>query len=103
MSRISGKSTTGSGNEQKSAEGEVTPVTASYRILKTNRDEYLILLDDGQDFEALYGEWCALDDAFCEGKLPENKWMDVGTFLRKKDVTVIEPFDIQTLADFYSE
>ena len=75
----------------------------SYRILKTNRTEYLILLDDGRDFEALYTEWCKLDDAFCEGSLPESKWQDIATFLRKRQVTVIDPLGVNVLADFYGE
>ena len=75
----------------------------TYRILKTNRTEYLILLDNGQDFESLYTEWCRMDDAFCDGELPESKWQDIATFLRKRQVTVIEPFDAQVLADYYGE
>ena len=75
--------------------------TDSYRILKTNRTEFLILLDDGQDFEALYTEWCKMDDAFCDGALPESKWQDIATFLRTRSVTVIEPTDSQILADYY--
>src|SRR5580658_7129251 len=87
--------------------GERMPINSiaaeSYRILKTNRTEYLILLDDGQDFEALYSEWCKMDDAFCEGVLPESKWQDIATFLRKRQVTVIEPFGVHVLADYYGE
>jgi hypothetical protein len=75
--------------------------TDSYRILKTNRTEYLIVMDDGQDFEAMYAEWCRMDDAFCEGELPESKWQDIATFLRKRHVTVIEPFCVHVLADYY--
>src|SRR5580704_13949938 len=77
--------------------------TDSYQILKTNRTEYLILLDEGQDFEALCTEWCRMDDAFCEGSLPESKWQDIATFLRKRNVTVIEPVGAQVLADYYGE
>lgn len=94
---------------RKSEEANVSGSTAvpgsidSYRILKSNRTEYLILLDQGQDFDALYREWCAMDDAFCDGTLPESKWQDIATFLRKRQVAVIEPFEVQTLADYYGE
>lgn len=77
------------------------PESQTFRILKANRDEYLIVVDDGQDFDALYTEWCRLDDAFCEGKIPESKWQDVTTFLRKRKVVVIEPLDVQALVDYY--
>jgi hypothetical protein len=73
----------------------------SYRVLKTNRTEYLILVDNGQDFEALYADWCKMDDAFCDGALPESKWQDIATFLRKRQVTVIEPIGTHVLADYY--
>jgi hypothetical protein len=71
------------------------------RILKTNRTEYLIVVDDGQDLEGLYAEWCRLDDAFCEGELAEKEWMEVDKFLRSKGVQVIAPSEVQVLAEFY--
>ena len=73
----------------------------TYRILRTNREEFVIVVDEGQNFEALFGAWCAMDDAFCEGELPESKWQDIITFLRHRAVTVIEPLMVQNLADYY--
>jgi hypothetical protein len=61
----------------------------------------LVLVDEGQDFEALYAEWCALDDAFCDGRLPERQWRDIEGFLLERGVTVLEPSAVQDLCDFY--
>jgi hypothetical protein len=71
------------------------------RILKTNRTEFVIIVDEGQDLERLYSEWCALDDQFAEGELDEDQWKPIADFLRARGVRVIEPSEVQVLAEFY--
>lgn len=76
-------------------------VPDTYRILKTNRDEYLIVIDDGQDLEGLFYQWCVMDDAFCEGTIPESQWEDIATFLTARNVRLIQPLSAHVLADYY--
>lgn len=77
---------------------------AAIRLLRVNYDDGslpLLLLDEGQDFESLFAEWCAMDDAFCEDLIPERCWQDVHAFLTSQGVTVIEPAAVQDLCEFY--
>jgi hypothetical protein len=62
----------------------------------------LILLDDGQDFEAIYAKWCQQDDAFCEGLISEKEWRAPEDFLRGQGVVILEPLSVDQLGDFYS-
>jgi hypothetical protein len=76
----------------------------SIRLLRVNYDEGavpLLIVDDGKDFESLDAEWCALDDAFCDGRIGERQWQEVQSFLRDRGVTVIEPSAVQDLCDYY--
>ena len=52
------------------------------RILRTNRTEYVILVDESQDFAALYREWCMLDDKFCDDELPDSEWVTMDKHIR---------------------
>lgn len=67
----------------------------------TSSEPPLILVDEGQDFEAIYTAWCAQDDAFCEDRIDVSEWDDIVTFLRKHNVTIIEPAAIDELGEFY--
>ncbi|HEV2473975.1 MAG TPA: hypothetical protein VGS41_14965 [Chthonomonadales bacterium] len=76
----------------------------SLRLLRVLQDETqppLILMDDGQDFESLYCEWCQQDDAYCEDQLEDGQWQDIVTFLKSRGVRIVDPVAFQDLGDFY--
>lgn len=74
------------------------------RLLRVNYDDTsvpLVLLDEGQDFGALFAEWCKQDDAFCDGRLSEREWRDIASFMGDRGVTVLPASAVHDLCDYY--
>lgn len=70
-------------------------------VLRGGGQAPLVLVDEGQDFDALYAEWCDQDDAYCDGQMDDRQWEDIESFLEKRAVTIIKPVEVQDLGDFY--
>lgn len=54
--------------------------------------EHILVLNEGQDFEAIISEWEAMDHEYVKtgGKKPDN-WEPISDYLKHRGVVVIDP------------
>jgi hypothetical protein len=60
-------------------------------------DSPIIVVDEGQDFDALLTEWAEFDDKVDSGDISEDNAMTLGEFLMAKGVTVFDDPAVYTV------
>ena len=75
------------------------------RLVRIDTYIYRILVDEGQDFQALYREFWEHDDKYTNGDVIEAEYMPFEAFMAHKGVKVLNPdngdYVLERLSNFY--
>lgn len=66
------------------------PKIRAIALYDDNSEDDVMLLDEGQDIDALLREWVRLDDELCATGCDPEDWLPFSEFMRSKGVMVID-------------